>query len=123
MNWHDHALTGKADTNDMYASVSQAIDRIRRQVLKVKGKIIDRKHHALATSVVAPSPGPPVTPAASAPRIVRSRRYAVKPMTPEEAMLRVEEAAEQFIVFRDAETDRVGVIYKRRDGNFGLIEP
>jgi len=123
VNWHDHALTGKADTSDMYTSVSQAVERIRRQVLKVKGKIIDRKHHALATSVVAPSPGPPVTPAASAPRIIRSRRYAVKPMTPEEAMLRVEEASEQFIVFRDAETDRVGVIYKRRDGNFGLIEP
>jgi putative sigma-54 modulation protein len=38
-------------------------------------------------------------------------------------MLRVEEAAEQFLVFRDAETDRVGVLYKRKDGNFGLIEP
>ena len=123
VNWHDHALTSTADTNDMYVSVSQAVDRIRRQVLKVKGKIIDRKHHALATSVVAPSPIPPVTPMALAPRIIRSRRYSVKPMTPEEAMLRVAEAAEQFIVFRDAETDRVGVIYKRRDGNFGLIEP
>ena len=123
VNWHDRALTGTAATDDMYVSVSQAIDRIRRQVLKVKGKIIDRKHHALATSVVAPSPGPPVTPAAPAPRIIRSRRYSVKPMTPEEAMLHVEDAAEQFIVFRDSETDRVGVIYKRSDGNFGLIEP
>jgi len=123
VNWHDRALTSKADTNDMYLSVSQAIDRIRRQVLKVKGKIIDRKHHALSTSVAAPSPGPPVAPAAAPPRIIRSRRYSVKPMTPEEAMLRVEDAAEQFLVFRDAETDRVGVIYKRKDGNFGLIEP
>jgi putative sigma-54 modulation protein len=123
VNWHDRALTGKADTTDMYASVSQAIDRIRRQVLKVKGKIIDRKHHALATSIVAPSPLPPVVPTAPAPRIIRSRRYPVKPMTPEEAMLRVEEAAEQFLVFRNAETDRVGVIYRRKDGNFGLIEP
>jgi putative sigma-54 modulation protein len=123
VNWHDRALTSTADTNDMYASVTQAIDRLRRQVLKVKGKIIDRKHHALAASVVAPSPVPPVAPTAPAPRIIRSRRYPVKPMTPEEAMLRVEEAAEQFLVFRDAETDRVGVIYKRKDGNFGLIEP
>ena len=57
------------------------------------------------------------------PRIIRSRRYSVKPMTPEEAMLRVRDAPEQFLVFRDAETDRVGVIYKRRDGNYGLIEP
>ena len=44
-------------------------------------------------------------------------------MTPEEAMLSVAAAPEQFLVFRDAETDRIGVIYKRKDGNFGLIEP
>lgn len=123
VNWHDHALTSRAETTDMYASAAQAVDRLRRQALRVKGKIIDRKHHALATSAVAPSPTPPVAPAAPAPRIIRSRRYTVKPMTPEEAVLRVDEAAEQFLVFRNAETNRVGVIYKRKDGNYGLIEP
>src|SRR5678816_2129808 len=112
-----------ADTTDMYTSIAQAVDRLRKQAVRVKGKIIDRKHHALATSAVAPSPVPPVAPAAPAPRIIRSRRYPVKPMTPEEAVLRVDEAAEQFLVFRNAETDRVGVIYRRRDGNYGLIEP
>ncbi|MCI0337730.1 MAG: ribosome-associated translation inhibitor RaiA [Acidobacteria bacterium] len=123
VNWHEHALTSKAYTNDMYASALQAIDKMRRQAVKVKGKIIDRKHHAPPASTVAPSPIPPVQPAAPDPRIVRSRRYSVKPMTPEEAIMQVEEASEQFVVFRDAETDRVGVIYKRRDGNYGLIEP
>lgn len=123
VNWQDHAMTSTSETTDMYSSVSQAVDRLRRQALKVKGRIIDRKHHALATSVVAPSPMPPVMPTDPAPRIIRSRRYAIKPMTPEEAVMRVSEATEQFLVFRDAETDRVGVIYKRKDGNFGLIEP
>jgi putative sigma-54 modulation protein len=123
INWHDRALTSTADTTDMYTSVARAVDRLRRQALKVKGKIIDRKHHALATSAVAPSPTPPVQPTAPAPRIIRSRRYSVKPMTPEEAVLRVSEAPEQFLVFRDAETDRIGVVYKRKDGNYGLIEP
>lgn len=123
VNWHDHAMTSTAETTDMYASVAQAVDRLRRQALKVKGRIIDRKHHALAASEVAPSPLPPVAPAEPAPRIIRSRRYSVKPMTPEEAVLRVSDAPEQFLVFRNAETDRVGVIYKRRDGNYGLIEP
>jgi putative sigma-54 modulation protein len=64
-----------------------------------------------------------VAPAEPAPRIIRSRGYSVKPMTPEEAVMRVAEATEQFFVFRNAETDRVGVIYKRKDGNYGLIEP
>jgi putative sigma-54 modulation protein len=44
-------------------------------------------------------------------------------MTPEEAMLGIEGSNEQFVVFRDAETNRVGVLYKRKDGNYGLIEP
>ncbi len=123
VNWNDRSLTSKGDTTDMYASALQAIDKLRRQAMKVKGKIIDRKQHSPSVRVVAPSPLPPVQPIALAPRIIRSRRYTVKPMTPEEAILQVEEAAEQFVVFRNAETDRVGVIYKRKDGNYGLIEP
>lgn len=123
VHWNDRALTSKADTTDMYASVSQAIDKLRRQAVKVKGKIHDRKQQATSTSLVAPSPVPPVPPAAPPPRVIRSRKYTVKPMTPEEAILKVEEAAEQFVVFHNAESGRVGVIFKRKDGNYGLIEP
>ncbi len=123
VNWNDHALTSKSDTTDMYVSASQAIDRLRRQVLKVKGKIIARKHHSPSTSEVAPNPMPLVEPEKDAPRIIRSRRYSVKPMTAEEAVMQVQEAAENFLVFRNADTDRIGVVYKRKDGNFGLIEP
>lgn len=123
VHWKDRELTSNADTSDMYISVTQAINKLHRQVQKLKGKIIDRKHHAVATKLVAPSPQPEVAPAANAPRIIRSRRYSVKPMTPEEAMLTVASDSEQFLVFRDAETERIGVMYKRKDGNFGLIEP
>jgi putative sigma-54 modulation protein len=123
VNWQDHALTSKSDTTDMYVSASQAIDRLRRQALKVKGKIITRKHHSPSTSEVAPNPMPPIEPERDEPRIVRSQRYSVKPMTAEEAMMQVHEAAENFLVFRNADTDRIGVIYKRKDGNYGLIEP
>ncbi|MFN7949949.1 MAG: ribosome-associated translation inhibitor RaiA [Blastocatellia bacterium] len=123
INWHDHALTGKADSTDMYASVAKAVDRIRTQLLRVRGKIIDRKHHAVAVKQAAPGPIPPVVADSPAPRIIRSRRYTVKPMTPEEALLGINTSPEQFIVFRNAETNRIGVLYKRKDGNFGLIEP
>src|SRR6185436_16612416 len=122
-NWHHHALTATANTTDMYLSTSQAIDRLRRQIVKLRGKIIDRKHHAPALKAVAPSPVPPVKPERPLPRLIRSRRYPVKPMTPDEAIIQVEASADQFLVFRDAETDRVGVLYKRKDGNYGLVEP
>ena len=123
VHWKDHEFTSNADTTDMYASVAQAVKRLQHQVQKLKGKIIDRKHHAVATKLVAPSPVPESAPTANAPRIIRSRRYAIKPMTPEEAMLLVADVSEQFLVFRDAETERIGVLYKRKDGNFGSIEP
>jgi putative sigma-54 modulation protein len=123
VNWQHRSLTAQADTTDMYTSSSQAIDKLRRQIVKLKGKIVDSKHTAPSVKAVAPSPVPPVVPERPAPRVIRSRRYAVKPMTPEEAMIQVEATTDQFLVFRDAETNRVGVLYKRKDGNYGLIEP
>lgn len=60
---------------------------------------------------------------ARAPRIISSRNYPVKPMTPEEAMMHLADEQDQFLVFRDSETERIGVLYKRKDGNYGLIEP
>ena len=57
------------------------------------------------------------------PRIIQARRYPVKPMTPEEAVMSLGEDSNQFIVFRDSDTERLSVLYKRKDGNFGLIQP
>jgi putative sigma-54 modulation protein len=54
---------------------------------------------------------------------VRASRYAVKPMSIEDAALRVESADETFVVFRNADTDAVSILYRRKDGNLGLIEP
>ena len=56
-------------------------------------------------------------------RIIAARRYRVKPMTPEEAAMTLAEDSNQFVVFRDSDTSRLSVLYKRRDGNFGLIQP
>ena len=57
------------------------------------------------------------------PRIVRATRYAVKPMSLEDAALRVESTSDSFVVFRNADTDAVSILYRRTDGNYGLIEP
>jgi putative sigma-54 modulation protein len=122
-SWRDKELTVKAETNDMYTAITQAAEKLERRAFKLKEKKTTAKRNSLSTASVAPSPMPPVVPSPNEPRIIRSRRYAIKPLSPEEAMMQVNESIDQFLVFRDAETNRIGVIYKRKDGNFGLIEP
>jgi putative sigma-54 modulation protein len=59
----------------------------------------------------------------AAPRIVRSRNYLVKPMSVAEAVLQMSSGRDDFLVFRNSRTDEVNVLYSRKDGNYGLIEP
>jgi putative sigma-54 modulation protein len=124
VHWRDYTLTATDTNADMYMALTRAIAKIEKQAIKLKKKIIDRKQGAKRTSAVAPQPdGQNLEASPPTPRIVSARRYAVKPMTAEEAAMRLSGEADQFVVFRDADTNRVGVLYKRRDGNFGLIEP
>jgi putative sigma-54 modulation protein len=125
LHWREHTLTATDTNADMYMALTRAIAKIEKQALKLKKKIIDRKQAAKPTASVAPQPDGEEEVAASprTPRIMAARRYAVKPMTAEEAALQLTSEADQFLVFRDADTQRVGVLYKRKDGNFGLIEP
>ncbi len=126
LHWRDHTLTAKDTNSDMYQALTRAIDKIEKQAIKLKKKIIERKHSATPISAIAPAPGEGDGQAGAQPlkgRIIAARSYAVKPMTAEEAALRLSEDSNQFIVFRDADTNRLGVLYKRKDGNFGLIQP
>ena len=123
LHWRDHTLTARDTNADMYQALTRAIAKIEKQALKLKKKIIDRKQGARRTGTSAPQPDGQVEASPRPPRIIAARRYAVKPMTAEEAAMRLTGEDNQFLVFRDADTDRVGVLYKRSDGNFGLIEP
>ena len=123
VHWREHTLTATDTNADMYMALSRAIGKIEKQALKLKKKIIDRKHTSIKTSVAAPSPDGHVKAAPAPRRIINASRYSVKPMTAEEAALNLSSKPDAFIVFRDADTSRVGVLYKRQDGNFGLIEP
>jgi len=104
-------------------ALTRAMAKIEKQAVKLKKKIIDRSQSGQSTSRIAPQPDGNLEATPRPPRIIPARRYAVKPMTAEEAALRLSEEAHQFLVFRDADTSRLGVIYKRNDGNYGLIEP
>jgi putative sigma-54 modulation protein len=107
-------------TTDPRLSVSGAIEKLLRQAQRQRAKRRERKGAHSPRLVV---PGPERGGDGQGPRVVRARRVAVKPMTLEEATLEMGARADGVLVFRDAATDRVGVLFRRRDGNLGLIEP
>lgn len=123
VHWRDIVFTAVGENSDVAQSVSTAAAKVQKQALKLKEKFHAKKRGRQPASAIAPEPGGTIEAAPGAPRIVLQRRYRVKPMTPEEAAMMLTDSDDQFIVFRDAETNRVGVLYNRTDGNFGLIEP
>lgn len=122
VKWRNDILTANSSVNDMYQSLSQTVAKIEKQALKLKNKVIDKSHRAKKVSSITP-PADDVKPAPSSPRIINARRYAIKPLTGEEAAMQLDAEENQFLVFRNAENERVSVIYKRKDGNYGLIQP
>ena len=98
------------------------ITKIEKQALKLKNKISDKSHRAAKVGEVT-SRVDEVQPAPQSARIINARRYAVKPMSADEAALALDGHEDQFLVFRNSENERISVIYKRKDGNYGLIQP
>lgn len=124
----DHQLTGKGDAATWAQSVGEAVDKVLPQAIKVKDKWIDQKRRGGTTK--ARANGRAVAAAARAeaaaapkPPAIRARRYAVKPMSLEDAALSIQDAKEPFVVFRHAETERINILYARPDGRLGLIDP
>jgi putative sigma-54 modulation protein len=119
-------LSGSESTDDLYASISGVIDKLERQAKKHKEKFSWGKKKVRGVATIRTAVDQEAAPALPGPRegrVIRSRRYAVKPMSVDEAVLQVQSSESSFIVFRDASNQRVNVLYKRHDGNFGLIEP
>jgi putative sigma-54 modulation protein len=122
LNWRKEVLTAATTNSDMYQSLSQTVAKLEKQALKIKTKVIDKSHKAPKKSTVVAS-AVETRPEPAGPRIIAARRYAVKPMTAEEAAMLLSVDTNDFLVFRNAEDQRVAVIYKRKDGNYGLIQP
>ncbi|HSB61878.1 MAG TPA: ribosome-associated translation inhibitor RaiA [Vicinamibacteria bacterium] len=114
-------LTAQSRSNDLGLSVSDVMDKLLRQAQRYVGKRRERKRGPSPRTLAPRVEGRPGED--GAPRVVRSRRFPVKPMTLDEAALEVGSREEGFLVFRDAATERVTVLFKRKDGNLGLIEP
>ena len=115
----DHVLRGNGQASTWALSIRDAVEKIEQQAVKLKGKWDERKRKGAGSRVVRTPAGEP----GSVRRIIRATRYAVKPMSAEDAALRVGDGPETFVVFRNSETDAVSILYRRKDGNLGLIEP
>ena len=107
-------------TDDFYASIDLVEEDIEKQIKKFKTKLIDKKQAALPFSDLFAEEE---AEADEEIVIVRSKKFAVKPMDPEEACLQMEMLGHSFFVFLNADTEAVNVVYKRKDGTYGLIEP
>ncbi|MCL2695724.1 MAG: ribosome-associated translation inhibitor RaiA [Clostridiales bacterium] len=106
-------------SGDMYASIDAALDKLERQIRKHKSNLKKGlREDAFAAHY-------PEEPAAEdhTPRVVRVKRFQIKPMSEEEAILQMALVGHSFYVFENAETGKINVLYSRKDGNLGLIEP
>jgi putative sigma-54 modulation protein len=117
----DHTLTGVGMGNTWPLAVRQATQKVEQQAKKLKSKWTDGRHRTARAGGRGARDAAAETPIAAAPRVVRGR-YPIKPMSVEDAALRLESAAESFVVFRDAESDRVNILYRRKNGDLALID-
>jgi putative sigma-54 modulation protein len=115
---------------DMYACVDAIVEKLEKQVKRFKGKLMHHPREGVGEAMAAEvAPVEPVEEATEAeeeeplPGVVRTKRFAIKPMTPDEAAMQMELLNHDFFVFRNGETDQMNVLYRRKDGNYGLIEP
>ena len=107
-------------SSDMYVSIDLVEEVIERQLKRYKNKIVDKQQNA---SEFAPEYIEKEYEDEEEIKIIRSKRFGIKPMVPEEACVQMELLGHNFFVFSNAETGEVNVVYKRKDRSYGLIEP
>ncbi|MBQ1688303.1 MAG: ribosome-associated translation inhibitor RaiA [Lachnospiraceae bacterium] len=113
-------IRAEEESTDMYVSIDLVEEIIERQLRRYKNKIIERKQagHNLNQAFVEEE-----MPDEEEIEIIRTKRFAIKPMDPEEACVQMELLGHDFYVFRNAETDEVNVVYRRKKNSYGWIEP
>jgi putative sigma-54 modulation protein len=112
-------LRARESSTDMKASIDLLVEKLERQARRYRDK---RRRGPGRNNNQAPA-GQSVLTEEESPMIVKTKQFAVKPMSPEEAVLQLELVGHDFFVFLNGDTNDVNVVYRRRDGNYGLIEP
>jgi putative sigma-54 modulation protein len=113
-------VRARESASDMKASIDLLVRKLERRVKRAREK---RRPNFGRLRGSAPPDNPSSEAEGEESRIVRTKQFALKPMSPEEAVLQLELLGHDFFVFRNADSDDVNVLYRRRDGNYGLIEP
>jgi putative sigma-54 modulation protein len=114
-------LRGEEATNDMYASIDGVVNKLEKQIHKHRTALKKRLHESAFDQNAYEYQNE--LEEETMPEIVRTKRFVVKPMDLSEAQMQMELLGHQFFVFRNSSTDEVNVLYKRADGDLGLIEP
>jgi ribosome hibernation promoting factor len=120
----DHVtMFAEETTHDLYSAIDLAVDKLEHQAQRLHER---RRHHkggGNARGAEEKAPSRSNRDAASTPQVVRIQRVAAKPMSVEEAVTELSASTDEFLVFTNASSERLAVLYRRRDGNYGLIEP
>lgn len=116
-------LKASEASEDMYASIDRMSDKLERQVKRFRGRQIDRWQGQLKNRPDETQPFVVEEEEEIETRIVRTKQFQMKPMSAEEAVLQLELLDHDFYVFTSADTGDINVVYRRRDGDYGLIEP
>ena len=114
----DHvSMFAKETTHDLYSAIDLAVEKLEHQAQKLKARRSERKGSGTARAASPADDGG----ARPAPRVIATRRVSAKPMSVEEALGRLERSADEFLVFTNEADQRLAVLYRRKDGRFGLI--
>ena len=115
-------IRAEESSNDMYVSIDLVEEIIERQIRRYRKKLIDKKQAAQSFSQLFIEEAEEAE-AEEAINIVKTKRFGMKPMFPEDACVEMELLGHNFYMFLNAETDQVNVVYKRKNHTYGLIEP
>jgi putative sigma-54 modulation protein len=112
------------ETGDMYSAIDQVMDKIEKQVKRHLSRIKERRGETLRTGEMLKSVLGPETAAPGRDEpVIQVEKLVAKPMDPEEAAMQLSVSSQDFLVFRNSRSLEINVVYKRRDGDLGLIEP
>ena len=121
---HKKIVKATAESENMYTSIDQALDKVERQLKRFKDKVKDKgRGESIRKELASESMEELGSEKKDGREIIQTDIYFKKPMPPDEAAMQLDSYSQDFLVFMNANTDRVNIIYERDDGRYGLIDP